>query len=159
MMALLEAEHPGHFALHVVGEGPLGDRLHKSALALGLRHAVIFHGFQANPLPILSRLQALLFASAHEGLPMTALESLALGVPIVSPPLASLERIIKESGAGCVAASASPRDLADAVLSLELAPVRQESLRQSRLPTRYHIDQGLHAAVRLWQHLARRRDF
>lgn len=156
MMALLEAEHTGHFALHIVGDGPLGDRLRETGLALGLQGSVIFHGFQANPLPILSRLQALIFASAHEGLPMSALESLALGVPVVGPPLASLERLVNESGAGRIATSASPRALANAVRALELAPSRQEAMAPSMLPTRYHIDQGLSATVRLWQQLARR---
>ena len=85
---------------------------------------------------------------------MTALEALALGVPLVSPPIASLSRLISESGAGRVAASASPRDLADAVLALGLQPGLAEGPQPSRLPQRYHIDQGLGATIALWREVA-----
>lgn len=154
MMTLLEAERAGHFVLHIIGDGPLRGALQEAVESLGLRDNVVFHGFVPNPLPRLAGMHALLFASAHEGLPMTALEALALGVPLVSPPIASLSRLISESGAGRVAASASPRDLADAVIDLGLQPGLAEGPRASRLPPRYHIDQGLGATVALWTELA-----
>jgi L-malate glycosyltransferase len=158
MMALLETEHPGRFALHIVGDGPLKNALQGDARRLGLEKLVVFHGFQSEPLPLLARLQAFLFASAHEGLPMTALEALSLGVPLVSPPIGSLSRLIAESGAGRVAASAAPRDLADAVLGMSLETADNQALRPSLLPERYGIEQGLQATAGLWREVAGRND-
>jgi glycosyltransferase involved in cell wall biosynthesis len=97
----------------------------------------------------------LLFASAHEGLPMTALEALTLGVPIVSPPIGSLERLLDEAGAGAVAQSAQPRDLADAVMSLRLGARPGSGLRPALLPERYRIENGVRCTVSLWQEIAR----
>lgn len=158
MMVLLEAEKPGRFALHIVGEGPLRDSLHHTARRLGLERMVVFHGFQRDPLPLLAQLRIFLFASAHEGLPMTALEALSLGVPLVSPPIGSLSRLIGESGTGKVAASAAPRDLADAVLGMVLESGDRQTLRPSLLPERYHIEQGLRATVGLWRELSGRKN-
>lgn len=157
MISLLEIERPGQFMLHIVGDGPLRSDLEDTARKLDVQGSVVFHGFHTNPLPLLASMNILLFASAHEGLPMTALEALALGVPIVSPPIGSLERLTKESGTGRVATSAAPRDLADAVLGLEFEQADQKERRSSHLPARYHIEQGLNATVRLWREMARRR--
>lgn len=154
MMALLEAEQPGRFTLHIVGDGPLRQKLETQAGELRLNGTMVFHGFQPDPQALLAGLQVLLFASAHEGLPMTALEALSLGVPLVSPPIASLSRLISESGAGKIAASSSPRDLANAVLALGLEPGRTQGARPSLLPERYHIEQGVKATVRLWKNVS-----
>lgn len=154
MMVMLEAERPGHFALHIVGDGPLSDSLQAKAQDLGLDGIAFFHGFKRNPLTLLARMSALLFASVHEGLPMTALEALALGVPLISPPIESLSRLISESGMGQVAASAEPRDLSNAVLALNLHPEVFMKPRPSRLPTRYQIERGLEETLRLWRELA-----
>lgn len=151
MMTLLETERPRRFTLHIVGDGVLRQSLERQANELGLDGIVVFHGFLPDPLPLLARLRVLLFASAHEGLPMTALEALSLGVPVVSPPIDSLARLIAESGAGKVAGSSSPRDLADAVLSLALAPNCVNDLRPSLLAKRYHMKQGAMTTVQLWR--------
>lgn len=156
MMLFLESERPGRFMLNIIGDGPLMDHLRGTAAGFGIERSIALHGFQANPLRLLAQMQVLLFASAHEGLPMAALESLALGVPVVAPPLPSLQRLIHESGAGKVARSDTPRDLADAVLALGLQPNDLEGLRSSVLPARYHLQQGLYSTVLLWQQEARR---
>ncbi|HUF80189.1 MAG TPA: glycosyltransferase [Burkholderiales bacterium] len=154
MMALLEKEQPGRYSLHIVGDGPLCEALHQAASGLSIRDAVSFHGFLSDPLPILARMSMLLFASAHEGLPMTALEALSLGVPIVSPPIGTLARLISESGAGGVAASAAPRHLADAVSDLPVEELPECGLRRCRLPERYRIASGLGATIRLWREVS-----
>ena len=154
MMQLLESAQPGRWALHIIGEGPLREELEAQAVQLGLGRAVIFHGFLPNPLPLLAQMDLLLFASAHEGLPMTALEALALGVPIVSPPIGSLQRLIEESGAGAVARSARPSDLADAVSSLGHVACPESALRPAWLPERYRIASGVRSTLALWHQVA-----
>jgi L-malate glycosyltransferase len=155
MMALLEEADPGRYMLHIVGDGPLRNELEQLSRSLGLEGAIRFHGFSDNPMPLLARMDLFLFASAHEGLPMSALESLALGVQIVAPPIGSLSRLISESGRGRTADSDSPAALADAVASIP----RHSSIewpRPSILPDRYRIENCLRATVRLWRDVAGR---
>lgn len=154
MLHLLETEQPGRWVLHIVGDGPLRTALRDLTAALKLERQVTFHGFQPNPLPLLARMDLLLLASAHEGLPMTALEALSLGVPIVSPPIGSLERLITEAGAGAVARSSEPSDLAEAALALELRPRGKAALRPSLLPDRYRIENGVERTLALWREVS-----
>lgn len=154
MMALLQAAHPGRWALHIIGDGPLRQALEQHVAQLGLGRSVTFRGFLPNPLPLLAQMDLLLFASAHEGLPMTALEALALGVPILSPPIGSLQRLIEESGAGAVARSARPSDLADAVISLGHVACPESGLRPAWLPERYRIASGVRSTLALWHQVA-----
>jgi L-malate glycosyltransferase len=158
MMALLEEERPGGYALHIVGDGPLHDELQQLARGLDLGDAVNFHGFLENPLPLLASMDALMFASAHEGLPMTALESLALGVPIVGPPIGSISRLVTESGAGIVAASSAARDLADALLQCPLHRIEEQEIGPCLLPARYRVENGLLETLRLWRDVSCRSD-
>ena len=157
MMQRLEASRPGQWALHLVGDGPLRSQLQRLAVELGLEQSVTFHGFLPNPLGLLAQMDLFLFASAHEGLPMTALEALSLGVPIVSPPIDSIERLIAEAGSGAVAKSAHPTHLADAVLAMQLQPRAERILRPALLPKRYRIDHGMTLTIALWQEVAGKR--
>ena len=151
MMPVLASAYPERWALHIIGDGPLREVLERQAAQLRLHRAVTFHGFLPNPLPLLAQMDLLLFASAHEGLPMTALEALSLGVRIVSPPIGSLQRLIEESGAGAIARMARPGDLADAVMNLPLGERSAIGLRTALLPERYHIENGVRHTLELWR--------
>jgi L-malate glycosyltransferase len=155
MVALLEGADPGGYMLHIVGDGPLRTELEQLSRSLGLRGAIHFHGFSDKPMPVLARMDLLLFASAHEGLPMTALESLALGVPIVAPPIGSLSSLIRESGKGRTAASDTPADLAHAVASIPRHSYN-EWPRPCILPDRYRIETCLRSTIGLWRDVAGR---
>jgi L-malate glycosyltransferase len=154
MMTLLEKEQPGRYCLHIVGDGPLRNTLQRYAAKLVLDDSVTFHGFRENPLPLLAQMDLLLFSSAHEGLPMTSLEALALGVPLVCPPIGSLQRLVAESGVGWVAQSAAAADLADAVRAATVEADKSRAGRPPLLPERYAISNGIRSTVALWRDVA-----
>lgn len=70
--------------LLIVGDGP--DRLHMehTIQATGTRDTVILAGYQENPYPYIRKSRFLVNSSYTEGLPVTAMEALCLGVPMVS---------------------------------------------------------------------------
>lgn len=70
--------------LVVLGEGPLRRRLQQRVEALGLREAVWFTGFEANPYPFIARADVMVLTSRYEGLPTVLIEALALGTPVVA---------------------------------------------------------------------------
>lgn len=53
-------------------------------------------GFISNPYKLMENARVMLITSDWEGLPMTALEAMALGVPIVSTPVDGLKDIIED---------------------------------------------------------------
>jgi L-malate glycosyltransferase len=153
-MVLLESARPATYALNIIGDGPERRSLEGHAAELGITNLVSFLGFQENPLPLLADSDILLFASAHEGLPMTALESLALGVPIVSPPIPSLSQIILEANHGKVSPSWLPEDLAETILKFSLPARGRGDPRRCLLPERYDIANGVQKTHALWRSVA-----
>lgn len=59
-------------------------------------------GFQAEPLGYLANSKVLMMTSVAEGLPMVALEAMALGKPIVTTPVDGLKEVIKNGVNGYI---------------------------------------------------------
>lgn len=86
--------------LEIVGEGPELDSLKRRAAASGAGDRIHFVGFDANPLVRLASWRALLVTSHHEGNPVSVLEALALGTPVVFGDLVGVSEILTGSGGG-----------------------------------------------------------
>lgn len=78
----------------LVGTGELYDETLNYSSEKGLENNVKFLGFQSNPYKILKSSKVSLMTSVFEGTPMSALEAMALGVPIVSTPTDGLKDVI-----------------------------------------------------------------
>lgn len=84
----------------VVGTGELETETKNLCKELGLEKHVEFLGFQSNPLKMLHDSKVMLMTSRWEGLPMCALEAMALGIPIVSTPTDGLCDLITDGENG-----------------------------------------------------------
>ena len=78
----------------IAGTGDLEEIAHVTAHELGLEDNVDFLGFFSNPMKLLQSSKLMVMTSDREGLPMVALEAMALGVPIVSTPTDGLCDIV-----------------------------------------------------------------
>ena len=72
------------YKLVLLGDGELRDAISQKVENLGLQNKVILAGFQQNPYPIIKRAKLTVLSSDYEGLPTVIIESLGLGVPVVS---------------------------------------------------------------------------
>ena len=72
------------FIIRIVGEGPLENKLKKLAYALNISDIVEFTGFKTNPYPYIKNADIYVCSSFSEALNVAILESLCLGLPIVS---------------------------------------------------------------------------
>ena len=84
----------------IVGKGPLESEVKEKIVEYGLKENIDMLGFQSNPYPILSKAKLMIMTSLWEGLPMCALEAIALGVPIVSTPTDGLREIVVDGITG-----------------------------------------------------------
>lgn len=84
----------------VCGDGDLYDIFKQETTKRGLEDNVELKGFVKNPASIIKQSKLMILTSFFEGTPMTALESMALGVPIVSTKTDGMKNLINEGKNG-----------------------------------------------------------
>lgn len=70
--------------LVIIGSGPVRDELAALVAELGVGDTVELAGYVDNPYPTLSTADLFVLSSNSEGMPLTIMEALAVGVPIVA---------------------------------------------------------------------------
>ena len=94
--AELYKENP-NILLYLLGEGSQQDTLRKEAENMGLKNAVIFTGNVGNTEDYYAVSDCYVQSSHREALPLTALEAMATGLPIISTDVGGMKDIVKES--------------------------------------------------------------
>lgn len=84
----------------IIGTGTLKEELLSLRNELLLENNVDFLGFIDNPLGIVKNAKIFMMTSLWEGTPMSALEAMSLGVPIVSTPTDGLIYLVREGETG-----------------------------------------------------------
>ncbi|MEY4589417.1 MAG: hypothetical protein RL497_1493 [Pseudomonadota bacterium] len=103
MAAQLLAQAPDiPWRFHIIGDGNLAPSLKKLAEELGVLAHLDFHGHISTAAPYLAGLKVLIMCSDHEGTPMTALEAMALGVPVIAHKVGGLEELLSAQPRGLV---------------------------------------------------------
>lgn len=100
----------------IIGSGPLESPVVAELNKEEYRGRVEYLGYMNNPLKVLHDAKALLMTSRFEGTPMTVLEAMALGVPVVSTPVDGILDLIKDGVNGYL--SESDDELADKLNAL-----------------------------------------
>ena len=88
------------FKYVVCGVGPNKDMLLKRAQALGLKDQVILAGYRSDIPDILKAANIFVFPSFHEGMPVSALEAMACGLPVICSEIRGNIDIVKEGDNG-----------------------------------------------------------
>jgi glycosyltransferase involved in cell wall biosynthesis len=81
----------------VIGDGELAEQTKAKTVGEGLEDVVEFLGFQANPYPYVKQARICVLTSVWEGYPMSALEAMLLGVPIVCTDVGGLPQMVNDS--------------------------------------------------------------
>jgi len=113
----------------VIGSGELEEETIALCHKLRLEENVFFLGFQRNPLKILHDAKLMIMTSRWEGLPMCALEALALGVPVVSTPTDGLKELIEDGKNGFL--SEEDTILAERIIQVLIDEELQKGLSSS----------------------------
>lgn len=113
-VALTRKRHPD-VRLWVVGDGPLEFSLRKLSTELGLNESVTFFGEQANVSPFLLAADLFVISSVTEGLPVSLLEAMSVGLPAVVTDVGGMGEIARLSGAAALVPPSDPEGLAGAL--------------------------------------------
>ncbi|MBX5468687.1 MAG: glycosyltransferase family 4 protein [Thermoleophilaceae bacterium] len=96
-----------------VGTGKLQGEVERRARELGADWAH-FLGLRSDVAPLLSLADLAVLPSLSDAMPMTLLEAMALGVPVVGTDVGDMGRVLRETGAGLVVPPADEAALAAA---------------------------------------------
>lgn len=123
----LAEQHPKH-QFHVYGSGPMEKDINQQAPT-----NVMCHGHQNSMDTIWQDIGLLIICSRYEGLPMTALEAMGRGIPVISTPVGNLKKLITHGENGWITA---PEQLSHCLSNWFILPhLQKESIQQSAQQT------------------------
>ena len=118
--ALARSKIPLHFI--IAGTGPEEAMLRERAKSLGIADRVTFAGFVADMRAIYAASDALLLTSLYEGLPLTVLEAMATGVPVIASRLDGIGEILGDGVDSRLAASGNRTEFVETLLEISAQP-------------------------------------
>lgn len=110
----------------IAGDGDLRSSLEELARSLGIADHVVFLGNRADVPDLLAATDVTVLTSQVEGLPNTLVESMCLGVPVVSTDYPGVEELVTDGREGFVAPRGNAPALAERVGHL----LQDETLRR-----------------------------
>jgi glycosyltransferase involved in cell wall biosynthesis len=93
LAARLHARH-SNVRFSILGDGPMLDELTREAARLGLGEHVSFVPARPDPQPYYRELDIYVNTSLHEGLPLSVLEAMACGTPVIAPRVGGIPEVV-----------------------------------------------------------------
>jgi glycosyltransferase involved in cell wall biosynthesis len=112
--AIVHERHP-RTKLWIVGDGPLHSALRQMADSLGLNESVTFWGEKTDVSPFLRGADLLVMSSVTEGLPLSLLEAMSVGLPAVVTDVGGMGEVARLVGTMRTVPPSDPTRMADAL--------------------------------------------
>lgn len=154
------AARRGNLHFLVVGDGELRGQLQASAEAAALDGRLTWAGFRRDLPDVCFGSDAVVLTSDNEGTPVSLIEALAAGTPVVATDVGGVPTVVQDGVGGLVVEPGDETGIADAVLRV----LDDVDLQRRARDGRDHVAQafGLDELVRrldsLYRHLLARRD-
>ena len=129
--------------LLLVGDGDDRERLEQRAHDLGLARSCLFLGYQEDVAPWYAICDAVVLTSASEGTPVTIIEALAAGRPVVATKVGGVPDVVDEGETGFLVRPHDTHALAERLEILAGDPVRRRAmgdLGRARMLERYAVE-------------------
>jgi glycosyltransferase involved in cell wall biosynthesis len=142
---------PDYAQLGIVGDGPLHRKMAHEGMDLLSQGRAHFLGQHPSGASLYKPWQLTLLTSKYEGCPMTALESMACGVPCVALPIPAMRELLDLDAPYLLARGDTPVALAEAVMSTLSLPPQKVQADIARIVARHSIQNF----VQGWQEVLR----
>lgn len=149
-------------AVIMVGDGPDRDSLERQARELGLDEGVFFVGFQQDVGPWFDAFDTLLLPSRSEGTPVSAIESLAAGKPVVATRVGGVADVVRDGIDGYLVEFGDVQAAADRLAQLAADPELRRRLGtagRDRVLRRYRVPRLVEDVDRLYRALLAEKGF
>jgi colanic acid/amylovoran biosynthesis glycosyltransferase len=143
------------FSCALIGGGPERDSLEFLCKRLGIAEHVRFLGAMAHQPALTEVEQAHVFvlASFAEGLPVSLMEAMALGIPCISTTIAAIPELIQNSENGLLVPPANPEALCNALIRLANDTEFRHRLglnARAAVEDRYDLASNLDLLAEMW---------
>ena len=149
-----------HCRLIIAGEGPQREALERQIVQLGMVETVRLLGNRADVAELLAECDVFVLSSIAEGMPVTLMEAMAAGLPVVATNVGGIAAVVEDGVTGTLVPAGDPHAMA-AALS---AYVADETLRQrhgdagrARVAERFSLSAMVAGYVALYDGLLGRR--
>jgi len=142
--------------LCMVGDGPDRAQLERRAHELGIVRETLFLGYQEDVAPFYAAFDALALPSSNEGTPVSAIEALAAGRPVVATRVGGVPDVVEEGEDGFLVDPGATDELADRLAQLARDPALRERMGKAgraRVLPRYAVERLVDDVDRLYRSL------
>jgi len=108
--------------LRLLGDGELRSALEQLAKSLSIANDVQFEGFSLDTPAFLGTIDIYVISSLNEGLPLTMLEAMAAGIPIVATAVGAIPDVLGDAQCGWLCAPSNSSELAEAMRKALVSP-------------------------------------
>jgi glycosyltransferase involved in cell wall biosynthesis len=129
--------------LCMIGDGPDRPAVERRAHELGLMRDTFFLGYQEEVAPFYAAFDAMILPSINEGTPVSAIEALAAGRPVVATRVGGVPDVIREGEDGFLVEPGDVDALAERLARLAADPELRERLGaagRARVIPRYSVE-------------------
>ena len=102
----------------LAGDGPERLNIQDLIKKYGLNGTFMLRGFLSDISPFYQGLDVYLNTSFHEGIPISVLEAMAYGIPVIAPKVGGLVEIMEDGVQGFLIEGRNPKDFAEKCLQL-----------------------------------------
>lgn len=141
----------------IVGDGALRESVSREIDRLGLAAHVRLFAFGGTPQPHLRALTLFALPSLWESLPISVLEAMACGLPVVGTTVSGVPEAVVDGVTGRTVAPGSPQAMADAIAGLLADPAalrRAGAAGRERWEARFGLDRMIAEIVEIYHELA-----
>jgi glycosyltransferase involved in cell wall biosynthesis len=117
--------------LWIVGEGPERAPIEREIEEQGLQSSVLMLGQRSDISQLLAAADLFVLTSISEGIPVTFIEAMGAGLPIVATEVGGVPEVVLHDETGILTPSADVQALADAVIRLATTPELAQQMGQS----------------------------
>lgn len=144
----------------LVGDGELRRMLESLAGELNIRHRCVFCGFRDDRERFYAAANLVALTSRNEGLPVTIIEALSAGRPVVTTRVGGAPELVRDGESGWVVEPENPAAIAEGIKKAAADPERTARMgfsARERTYQQYSSTRLIHDIDRLYRELLERR--
>lgn len=120
--------HAGDVRFELAGEGPEFGKISERIRKHGLQETFVLRGFVENMSDFYMGLDVYINTSFHEGFPMSVLEAMSHGLPVVAPTEGGIREAVTDGSEGFLIEGRDPKRYAGRCLEIYREPARGKSM-------------------------------